>query len=306
MEMEPCPECGSTATWLDLDSVLPSCPKGHGQITEEGLLCKTISKLDGSKNYIEIGKEGHVICEGENPSDRMVALLKTILSLETREQSNSGLLDFAHESARKWNRKRAKRRFIRWLRESRNNLPPIPDARLRDLADRLIREARDRTDAGAYYMMEDLDRWSSYGVLQELKEYEIRRDLEPVLLVRSEIPGNVSKSFRQARECYRWGQYAASFGLCRIILDIVVALIDEEKRDSTWPEPMRDEFKPILNCIPSNLLSDREKDWIANFWTRSSNFLHGKGSLPGEDDAWDALQATATILDRLVAREAFE
>jgi hypothetical protein len=95
--------------------------------------------------------------------------------------------------------------------------------------------------------------------LNALKDYEVRRDGEPVLLVRGEIPDNVAQAFRQGRECYRWGLYAASFGLCRIILDAVVTFLDERKRDATWPQPVREEFKPLLNSIPPDLLSDMEK-----------------------------------------------
>ncbi|MGC1341006.1 MAG: hypothetical protein WA854_01690, partial [Candidatus Binataceae bacterium] len=89
-------------------------------------------------------------------------------------------------------------------------------------------------------------------------------------------------------------------------LDISVALIDERKRDNNWPRPAREEFRSILNCIPSDLLSAAEKKWVSQFWARSSAFLHGKGPLPAEEDAWTALQTTASILDRLAARGAFK
>ena len=311
MELRECPECGCTATqeWegQELDDLFISlnCPNGHGEITEEGLLRKAITDRDGSTTHIEVGKESLVICRGESPSERITTLLQTILRMGTPERDDAGVVDFAQASARKWNRKRAKRRFNRWLRDTNNDLPPIKDPRLRDLAERLIRDARSQIDAATDWTMEDLHRWAGDGFLQELKYYETRRDGEPVLLVRGEIPDTITGAFEQARECYRWGQYAASFGLCRIVLDIVITLIDQQKRDASWPLPVRDEFKPLLSCIPSDLLSDREKHWVSEFWTRSSSFLHGRGLLPGEDDAWSALQATATILNRLAGREAF-
>jgi len=304
MEAQDCPECGARAFkgWEDTS---PKCPNGHGEITEEGLVSKTIINLDGSKTYATIGKDGGVICCGANHSEQITALLETILRTEEPARSDMGIFDFVQASTRKWNRKRANRLFGRWLKESDNNLPAIRDGRLRDLADRLIRDAQNQVEGSSGWTMEDLDRWSSRGFLYELKLYEIRRDREPALLVRGEVPETVTQAFRQAKECYRWGLYGASFGLFRIVLDIVVTLIDELKRDASWPQPVREDFKPLLSCIPNDLLSDREKTWAAGFWTHSSNFLHGRGPLPGEDDAWAALQATATILDRLAGREAF-
>jgi hypothetical protein len=124
METRECPECGAATTNPgDLD--FPNCPNGHGEITEEGLLQRTIINSDGFKTYVEVGKEGVVVYRGGSPSEGMTALLETILRMETPERSDTGILDFAQENARTWNRKRAKRRFSRWLRESNNNLPPI-------------------------------------------------------------------------------------------------------------------------------------------------------------------------------------
>jgi len=304
MEARECPECGAVTNPGD-NFDFPNCPNGHGEISEEGLLHKAVINIDGSETYVEVGKEGVIVCRGENSSEKISTLLETILRMEIPERTETGTLDFAQASARKWNRKRAKRRFNRWLRENNNDLPPIKDARLRDLAARLIEDTQKRIDASSGWTSDDVLRWGADGFLNELKAYEVRKDGEPVLLVRGEIPDDITQAFRQARECYRWGLYAASFGLCRIILDAVVTVINERKREVTWPPPLREEFKPILNSIPSDLLSDKEKSWARKFWERSSNFLHGRGALPGEDDAWGALSATATILDRLAGREAF-
>src|ERR1700691_5600194 len=126
MEVRECPECGSAAAeeWegeeLDDFSMSLRCPNGHGEITEEGLLRKIVTSLDGSKTSVEVGKEGVVISRGENSSERITTLVETILRLETPELGDSGVLDFAQASARKWNRKRSKRRFNRWLRETSN------------------------------------------------------------------------------------------------------------------------------------------------------------------------------------------
>ncbi len=282
------------------------CPNGHGEINEEGFLCKRIINEDGSEIYREIGKQGLVISQGNTSSQSMATLLETISRLESPEVTQSDVVDFAEASARKWNKKRAKRRFNRWLRQAENDLPPIRDARLHDLAQRLVEDARSRIDNSPGWTSEDVLRWGGNGFLCELKAYEIRRDGEPVLLVRSDLPVHVIQAFKQARECYRWGLDAASFGLCRIVLDIVVSLIDERKRDISWPQPVREEFRSILNCVPSDLFSDAEKRWASTFWARTSAFLHGRGMLPGEDDACDALQNTATILDRLATRGAFK
>lgn len=264
MEVRECPECGSAAAeeWQSEESddfsVFLRCPSGHGEITEEGLLRKTVTKLDGSKTYVEVGKEGVVISRGDDPSERITTLVEAILRLETPEGTDLAVLDFAQASARKWNRKRAKRRFSRWLRETSNDVPPIKDPGLRDFAGRLIWDAQNRREASSDWTTEDLSRWAGDGFLQELRDYEIRRDGEPVLLVRGEIPDAITRAFQQARECYRWGLYAASFGICRTVLDIVVTLIDEGKRDASWPLPVRDEFKPLLSCIPTDLLSDQK------------------------------------------------
>lgn len=185
-----------------------------------------------------------------------------------------------------------------------NDLPPIADSRLRELASRLVREAQERSEGSDDYSTEDLIRWSGNGFIYELKAYETRRNAEPVLLISAEIPGKIAQAFQQARECYRWGLYAACFGLCRIVLEAAVRFMDEKKRTASWPLPVRDEFKPLLSSIPPDLLSEKEKAWASDFWTRSSKFLHGIGPLPGEDDAWSALRATATILNRLSARGA--
>ena len=245
-----------------------------------------------------------MISRGDDPSEQITTLVETISSLETPEGDDSGVLDFAQASARKWNRKRAKRRFNRWLRETSNDIPPIKDARLRDFAKRLIWDVQNRTDASSDWTTKDLSRWAGIGFLQELEGLRNSERRRARLLVCGEIPDAIKRAFEQARECYRWGLYAASFGLCRIVLNIVVTPRVLGKR-SSWPLPVRDEFKPLLNCIPSDSLSDREKHWVAGFWTRSSGLLHGKGALPGEDDAWAALQSTVTILHRLTAKEAF-
>jgi hypothetical protein len=309
METIECPECGAVGREKvddDWNWSPPECPNGHGEMTEEGLLRKTIINLDGSKTYTEVGKRGVVICQSrsENRSEWISSLLETILRLEP-QQSDAGVIDFSEASARKWNRKRAKRRFGRWFRGTNNDLPPITDVRLRELAYGLIGEARDQAESESCWTTEDVSRWGGDGFLQQLKDYEIRREGEPVLLVHPEIPDDITGAFQQARECYRWGQDAASFGLCRIVLDTVIRVIDERRRDASWRQPIREEFKPLLNCIPPDLLSDSEKEWVSRFWTRSSDFLHGRGPLPGIEDAWDSLQATATILDRLVRRGAF-
>jgi hypothetical protein len=269
------------------------------------LLDKLISNADGSKSYVEVGREGTIICRGGHSWCDVPSLLATILRLETPEATNLAVVDFAEANTRRWNRKRAKRRFKRWLRENDNYLPAIADARLRELADQLIRDVQERVDTSGRWTVDDISRWGGNDLLQKLKDYEIRKETEPVLLVGGDVPEVIRRSFNEARECYRWGLNGACFGLCRMVLDIVIRVIDEAKRDSTWPVPLRDEFKPLLQCIPSNLLSDREREWVSKFWRQSSNFLHGGGFVPGEDDAWSALQVTATLLDRLAGRKAF-
>src|ERR1700687_2135618 len=101
----------------------PNCPHGHGEISEEGLLRKGITNIDGSGTHVEVGREGTVICRGGSPSEQVTVLLETILRMETSVRTDNETFDFAQASARKWNRKRAKRRFNRWLRENNNDLP---------------------------------------------------------------------------------------------------------------------------------------------------------------------------------------
>jgi hypothetical protein len=176
---------------------------------------------------------------------------------------------------------------------------------LKELASHLRRCAQQDVDISAGWTIEDLTRWGGSELLQELKDYEIRKDTEPVLLVCSEVPENITDSLRQARECYRWGLFAACFGLCRIILELTVNFIDENKRAASWPSPIGSEFKAILNSFPPDVLSEQDRKWIGKVWSRSSEFLHGRGQLPAEDDAWDALQGSVTILERLAARNTF-
>jgi hypothetical protein len=267
-EVRECPECGALAEqsrWDEFEEGLqfPNCPKGHGRITEEGLLDKVISNADGSKSYVEVGRGGSIICSGGHTWCDVPSLLATILRLQTPEASKPAVVDFAEANARRWNRKKAKRRFKRWLRENDNYLPPIADGRLRELADQLVWDAPERVDTSGRWSFDDISRWGDNDLLSKLKDNEIRTETEPVLLVRGEIPEVIRHSFNEARECYRWGLNGACFGLCRIVLDIVIRVIDETKRDASWPQPLRDEFRAVLHSIP--LLSDSERARVSNF-----------------------------------------
>jgi hypothetical protein len=220
METRICPSCGAVTTdeFTGYDKPSFECPNGHGAVTEEGLLSQLITNVDGSKSVVEVGKGNFVISRGSTPSDRLTSLLDAILRLETKKPTDETVADLRQRSATNWNLKRAKRRFRRWLRDYKNDLPTITDSRMLELAERLRNDqSQVRTDNG--WSMEDILRWSSSGFLYELKQYEDRLDEEPLLLVGEEIPQAIRKAFQQARECYRWGLYAAAFGLCRIVLE---------------------------------------------------------------------------------------
>jgi hypothetical protein len=163
-------------------------------------------------------------------------------------------------------------------------------------------DLQERVNTSGHWTFDDISRWGDNNLLSKLKDYEIRKDTEPVLLIRSDVPDIIKRSFEQARECYRWGLYGACFGLCRIILDVTVRVIDETKRNAI---PVHDEFGPLLNCIPDNLLNESERKSVSKFWTQASNFLHGKGPWPGKDEAWESLHFTAIIVDHLAGRTAF-
>src|SRR5713101_2650383 len=194
MEQRKCPECDSVATekfegWDEWIWSPPECPNGHGLITEEGLLLTSSG---------EVGKGGLVISYGDSPASCFATLLETISRLDRPDPSGNEVLDFARASDKRWNRKRAKRRFHRWLRETDNNLPPITDPRLRECAKRLTEDARSQVEASTCWTMEDLERWGRSGFLQELTDYESRRDAEePILLLADDLPERIGQAFKQ-------------------------------------------------------------------------------------------------------------
>lgn len=297
MEQLKCPLCGSEAIELEviedgseagIDEIgigPPVCPGGHGLITEEGLLLTR----EG-----EVGKGGFVISRGETDSAKITSLLQSIRDLEFVPSSSKNVVDLAQQRAKGWNRKRAKRRFRRWLSDYDNSLPPIPDAELRSLAERLLAEDQRKVqDSSHYWENDDLIRWMEYGLIDQVQRYEALRGSEPVLILAGAIPEDVRHAFDEAKECRRWGLNEACFALCRRIIDIALR--------SVWPTPVGGTFNTkVARC---DALSPEEKTWINRFWERSSNFLHGKEEA---GDAWQKLETIAAILQRLAERGAFE
>jgi hypothetical protein len=310
-----CPECGSDAVtnWLattdfleDLQSTI-ECPNGHGEITEEGLLLKLESGQEGATIVSEVGKRGQVICQYGGTYNLVETLLRAILQLENQIGRVDKIVDIEEVSSRQWNRKRAKRRFVKWLKENNNDLPALKDPVLLQLAQRLRSESLESGGTTSdSYSMDDILRWSSRGFLQELKEYELRMEQEPIRFSLEEWPASLKKAFDQARECYRWGLFVATVGMCRVILETVVTLVDAQMRKPSWPRPIDSTFKSIVNSIPPEILSLKAQEHAKSIWDDCNTALHEPGASFDEDDAWQTLHYTAAIASELVKHGAIK
>lgn len=141
------------------------------------------------------------------------------------------------------------------------------------------------------------------GFLQELKEYESRKEGEPILLFSEEIPGPLGKAFQQARECYRWGLFVATVGMCRVVLETAVRLAAERKREPSWPQQIDKNFKDRLSCVPHHLLSPTDRKRAEKIWDDCNTALHEAEASFGDDDAWQTLTDTAAIVATLANRD---
>ncbi len=75
------------------------------------------------------------------------------------------IVDIEEVSSCQWNRKRAKRRFVKWLKEHNNNLPALKDPVLLQLAQALRSESLgSRGTTSEWYSMDDILTKAEYSM----------------------------------------------------------------------------------------------------------------------------------------------
>lgn len=286
-----CPRCGTEGKdpfadrsgdlWAKL-----GCSVCGLELTPEGLL------VEGNR---EIGKKDVLIHEvGES----LETLLKRVAQLENHAQQIGKVVDI-ETAGTSWNAKTARRRVRRWVFEHDNKIPPIRDEDLRKLIQRIMAEGEtplgDRDD-----ILEQYNRYWSNGLWLRLEYYERRKMDEPMLILADELPKEIRSAFLEARECYRWGLFTAAVGFCRVILENVVKLTYELRRDSSWPSPIDDSFHSLVNCLPDKLLSVKERERVKEIRRQCNDALHNAAASFSEYEAWLALSDTVAIVTRLV------
>ncbi|MDO8433961.1 MAG: hypothetical protein Q7S58_16300 [Candidatus Binatus sp.] len=294
-----CPQCGADAhrgLVADGDEVDWSarCANGHGEVTEDGLLLTTEKAADGYEVTQEAGKDGRVICRYGGPWKIADTLLQSILDLERQRLGPGKTVDLLSAKKIQWNLKAAKRRFRRLLNRSNNNLPPIEDQSLRELAAELLDEYRKGMWTGddAWYSDDDLMRWSQEGFFQELKDYELRKSREPMLVLSKLLPEPLSTAFHQVRECYRNGLFVGTVGMSRVILEDVVKRASGDLEDGS-------SFVQMVYRLPESLLQTRDKQKAIRLKFDSNTVLHAAGVGFSESEAFLHFSGVAEIVSIL-------
>jgi hypothetical protein len=281
-------------------------------VTPEDLIVRQLPAQDGWTLVQEVGKLEYVIYEyrvHEDPSDPelftidhsgLEFLLARLEELENRcEEMRAAKPTPIELPAWRWNRKRAARRFRRWVRDYSLTALEIPE-HIHGLVNRVL------ADESEVHTEHDVDWWLKklweQGEIWELEEYERRKQERPIL-VATELNDAVRALLSEASEAYFHGLFRATVALFRALLEDAV----KQVLRTQGIFPIRPDnivfFRTLLKSIPSRFWSNEELD-IANneIKDRGDAAMHEGQARFTEDEARRILVLTTRLIQALVNR----
>lgn len=310
MSAKRCPNCSGEAK----DPGFPSaddppwagglhCPRCEVELTPEELVVERTTDVKGHPLIREIGKGGFVIWEYRPDDARIESLLSRIAELDEDREAAPGEPIPLEQGVRKWNRKRAARRFRRWCLECDNRFLEIEDDRLRSLAQNILLERPEPELDGALWDRVFAETSSNQnGHLDRIFNYESTKASEPAVPFKDLRP-ETKRALREAQEAHRWGLRVATAALCRVVLEDVVRRAAASYAAERGPSALFREdspFKTLLDWIPPEALTARARERALEIWREASAAVHKAGtSVDAELMYFHTLRIAQILLNRV-------
>jgi hypothetical protein len=188
----------------------------------------------------------------------------------------------------------ARRRLQRWYRERKNPVLSLT-APFEAIAKRALdRRIDEPTDEGIVARVRE--------DILDYRDYYRRKSEAPVLFLKT-MPADLRWLIEEANEAFAWGLCRAAVILGRAMLeDVAKRVVRDQAHRTARPRTERD-FHAVLNCVPPDILFEREKDRARELYVRCSQIAHESSVDVYENVARTILTEVAGLIETMVRRD---